>query len=137
MAGFIFKKTSNGTANLGGPYSVVWSSAVAGNTQAGIRVNSTGSIQSREGGTYTNLFTWLLSGSAAAYDVRITGVVGTAPTGTAAGTWVNAGTSPEWLVQDGIVDLSSVNSSFTLEISLAGAASAFDSASVNLSSERV
>lgn len=126
-----------GIPELNGPYSVIQTTSVAGNTTAGFRVSSSGTLERRNGSTYTVEHTWLPAGASAAdYDFRVTSITGTSPSGSAVNTWLNAGTSREWNVADGIVDGVEVFSSFSLEISLAGNATAFDSTSVDLTSER-
>lgn len=124
-------------AAIGPSYSALATGAIAANAVAGIRVNSSGIIETREGSTYTNQGTWLVSGAASDYDFRITSISGTTPSGSAANTWLNGGSSREWTIQDGLIDGVEVFSQFTLEVSLAGAATAQDSASVDLTSERI
>lgn len=80
---------------------------------------------------YTTFNTWLLSGSASSYDVRATVVSGSVTSGTT-GSWLNLGTTREWTRQNTLDIESSQQVVLTIELSLAGAATPIDSATVTL-----
>ena len=66
--------------------------------EVGYRINSSGAEESYEGsgGSYASINTWLNLGSAGDYDCRLTVNSGTAPAGSATGTWLDCGTSRAW-----------------------------------------
>lgn len=107
-------------------------------TQAGYRIDSDGNVYKIEGAAVTSIGTWLLSGSAADYEVRFTNNSGTAPSGSALATWLNCGTDRDWTNTDPTTDLSPVESSNTVELRRAGGTGAIlDSATIDLYSERI
>lgn len=136
MAHPVFRR-KRASAELAAAYSAFASGATFAGTAAGVRVNTSGVVQTRQGTTYTTASTWLLSGLSSDYECRITGVTGETPTGAASGTWVNCSTSPEWYIQDASADSVEAFSTFTLQIGLAGTSTAIDSAVVDLTADRV
>lgn len=65
------------------------SGAIAPTTaQASLQINPDGFVKRTEQGTTTNVFQWLLSGSAASFDIMAQLASGTTPSGTL-NTWLN------------------------------------------------
>lgn len=62
---------------------------------AGYRLNSSGVVEQRMGGSYSTLETWLGAYTNSGYEVRATLLSGTIGIGTF-GSWLNLGTSREW-----------------------------------------
>lgn len=105
-------------------------------TAAGWRIASDGNVSTRQGGVYIAQETWLLSGASSDYEVRCS-YTGTAPSGDATGTWLDAGTTREWFVQDAVADGVSVDSVLTVQLRLKGGpGTILSTATINLSSER-
>lgn len=102
---------------------------------AGYRINSSGDAEALNKTTYSTLETWLLSGSAADYDVRFTHIDGPVPDGDF-GAWLNIAAPAEisiTSVAEGEVQISRV----FVELAAAGSGVAFDSATITLQSERI
>ncbi len=108
------------------------SSAGAGVTTASYTIDSTGVVASHLG----TLETWLLSGSAADFDVRATLNSGTSPAGTL-GTWLNCGTDRTWSLTDVVADGSELICAITIEIRNATTLAVLDTAIVDIIAERV
>ena len=93
---------------LTGAWTVVWSrisitaqnifaTRFVGASTAGYRLNTSGIVESQATAVYTTLETWLVLGSASAYEARATVTAGALSSGTA-GSWLSLGTSREWTV---------------------------------------
>lgn len=95
----------------------VYHGLVSGNTTAGIRFNIGGTVDGLIGATYTNRFTWLLSGAAADYQILLTTVSGTSPSGSAIATWLALNSVREWsITRSGLAIPGTTESVFTLQI---------------------
>lgn len=91
------------------PNQSITSSNPGGSAIAGIRVNASGQLESRQQAVYANIMAWVFPGGSnpSDYEVLFTPLVGT-PTGSATNTWINAGTSPEWDASAGVLGISTV-----------------------------
>ena len=103
---------------------------------AGYRLNSSGIAESLSNLAYTTLETWLLSGAASDYEVRVTLSSGTLSSGTT-GTWQNLGTSRSWTVVDTTFDGIISEADIVVEIRDATTLMILDSATINLQAERI
>lgn len=110
----------------------------AANSTAGVRYNATGVSEARTGTAYASYETWLLSGAASDYDIRVTLASGTSPNLVNAGmnVWLNLGTSREWSLQDTDGGAAGgVTCALTVEIRNASTLAVLDTASVTLDSD--
>lgn len=98
---------------------------------SGYQLNSSGAEQEITTFGTSTFNTWLLSGSAANYDVFATLNSGTLTSGTT-GTWLNLGTSRSWLVTRTSNTAGSANVSLTIQIRPAGGGAVLDTANVTL-----
>ena len=103
---------------------------------AGYRLNSSGIAESIVDVTYTTLETWLLSGAASDYEVRVTLSLGTLSSGTT-GTWQNLGTSRSWTVVAGNSYPEIAEAEIVVEIRDATTLMILDTATITLYAERV
>jgi len=103
---------------------------------AGYRLNSSGIAESLSNLAYTTLETWLLSGAASDYEVRVTLSSGTLSSGTT-GTWQNLGTSRSWTVVDSTFDAVFAEAEIVVEIRDATTLMILDTATITLQAERV
>lgn len=103
---------------------------------AGYRLNSSGIAERLAGLTYTTLETWLLSGAASDYEVRVTLSSGTLSSGTT-DTWQSLGTSREWTVVDSALDASIVAAVIVVEIRDATTLMILDTATINLQADSI
>ena len=103
---------------------------------AGYRLNSSGIAESLSNLAYTTLETWLLSGAASDYEVRVTLSLGTLSSGTT-GTWQNLGTSRSWTVVDTTFDGIISEADIVVEIRDATTLMILDTATITLQAERV
>lgn len=103
---------------------------------AGYRLNSSGIAESLSNLAYTTLETWLLSGAASDYEVRVTLSLGTLSSGTT-GTWQNLGTSRSWTVVAGNSYPEIAEAEIVVEIRDATTLMILDTATITLQAERV
>lgn len=114
----------------------VASSVGIGGRTAGIRVNASGIQERLIQAAYTTVGTWLLSGAAADYEVRLDVVSGPTPSGSAVGTWLGAGTSREWTNFDGSSGDGGVLTTATLSVRDVATATLIDTAALTIEAER-
>jgi hypothetical protein len=117
-----------------------FSTGVTGTRNAGYKLTVAGAVQTSQGTTttpaYTTRETWLVSGTASQYDVRMTKNSGNAtPTGTL-NTWLNLGTERTWEVQDAAADAVEQNATCTVEIRDATTLAVLDTASILFTADR-
>ena len=103
---------------------------------AGYRLNSSGIAESLSNLAYATLETWLLSGAASDYEVRVTLSSGTLSSGTT-GTWQSLGTSRSWTVVAGNSYPEFAEAEIVVEIRDATTLMTLDTATINLQAERV
>ncbi len=103
---------------------------------AGYRLNYSGIAESLDDVTYATLETWLLSGAASDYEVRVTLSSGTLSSGTT-GTWQNLGTSRSWTVVAGNYYPEFAEAEIVVEIRNATTLTILDTATINLQAERI
>lgn len=115
--------------NLVGGYA--YGSAVAPADATSTYSLTNAGLEQRSGSADT---TWLTSGVAADYDVRATVTGGTLTSG-ATGSWINLGTTRSWVRTRTINVAGSDVVTLTIEISLAGAATAIATAAVTIEAE--
>lgn len=113
----------------------IYAERAAGTATAGYRLNSSGIAESQVNTGYSTLETWLLSGSASAYEVRATLSSGTLSSGTT-GTWENLGTSRSWTVADSTLDPYMSEAVIVVEIRDATTLLVLDTATITLQAER-
>lgn len=86
---------------------------------ASYRVNTSGIVERGRNGSYNTLEIWLLSGSAADYEIRVTETGGVGITGgSSIGSWLGLGATREWELTEGVLGSGS-QTFFTAEIRLA------------------
>ncbi len=134
-----------GDVTLSGESIFQFSSSPSDPQTAGVRFNSNGTVQKREGASYVQIDAstdWIIPNGDAnsTYDVRITNVVWTSGSAffveaAAEDVWINLGSNREWSVQDNTgTAAGSKDVSFTVEIRKDGGA-VLDSATYSLSAE--
>lgn len=106
------------------------------NTTAGYALNASGAVEKTEGTSTTTLETWLLSGSAGDYQVRATLLSGDTPSGTF-GTWQTLSSTRTWSLQDVVADATVLSAIFTVEIRLTSSGVVLDTATIELTSEKL
>lgn len=100
---------------------------------AGYRLNSAGTAQRLVQASYTTLETWLVSGTASQFEVRVTPTGDALSTGTT-GSWLALSSDREWtLVQ---ASVAAKSTSLLVEIRNASSGAVLDSATVTLYAER-
>lgn len=139
-----WKKVSDGWVGVGGVWKQFYTSVAVnllGLDPYGVAITPDDSTavytltsSGLEAATGLSDSTWLLSGVASDYDVRVTVTAGTLTSGTA-GAWLNLGTNRSWSKVNPS-NISSVQTvSMTVEISLAGAGVPIASAAVVITAE--
>jgi hypothetical protein len=98
---------------------------------AGYQLNSSGAEQELNQGVASTFNTWVLTGTAANYDVFATLNSGTLFSGTT-GTWLNLATTRSWQVQRTNNAAGTNSASLTIQIRPAGGGATLDTANVTL-----
>lgn len=105
--------------------------------QAGFQLTPFGAEQTKAGdATYVTVATWLLSGSASAYDVRMTSL-SSSGTGTLTGTvgsWLNLGTMRTWVARATAAVPGNYQNTLLCEVRDTATGTVLDSCTVTLSS---
>jgi hypothetical protein len=102
-----------------------------GSATAGLTLTSTGLVPGLRNFTWNTLETWLFSGAAADYEVRVTDTMGLLTSGPV-GTWEALNTNPTWYLTDNLPG-NSVSAPLTVEIRLATAPfTVLDTATITL-----
>lgn len=107
--------------------SVSYSTAVSTYT-----IGNDGKVKDQTGSI---LESWLLTGSASSFEVRVTVQSGRSLSGDAAGSWLGCGTSRQWSISNFAHDNSVIVSVFLAEIRDAGTQTVLTSATISLSAE--
>jgi hypothetical protein len=103
-----------------------------GNQTASYLLTPAGLVRKGDNGVYTTLETWLNSGSAADYEVRVTETGGDGLTSGTVNTWLTLASNQEWAREETVSGISST-AVFTVEIRLAASPfTVLDSASITL-----
>ena len=105
----------------------------SGTATGGYRLNTSGIVEKRLGGSYTTLETWLSFGTASNYECRATVISGALSSGTA-GSWLSLGTSREWTVTQSVVGTNTCD--LTIEIRNASTLVVLDSATITIEADR-
>jgi hypothetical protein len=118
----------------------VFSSGATGTRVAGIRYQSDGTIQKRNGvvGTAAYVATgssWLVAGAAVEYSLRATLTGGTAPTSGTLNTWSPLNTGRAYENQNGAIG-TTVSSTLLIEIRNTATTEVLDSCTITLDAER-
>ena len=105
--------------------------------EVGYQIASTGLERSYEGfgNPYITIDTWLLQGSAGDYDCRLTVNSGTAPAGSATGSWLSCGTTRAWTLTDTSPIGGPITNNCTIQIRDATTLNVLASATVTMSVE--
>lgn len=102
-----------------------------GSATAGLTFTPTGLVQGLRNFTWSTLETWLFSGTAADYQVRVTDTYSLLTSGPV-GTWETLNTNPTWYLTDNLPG-NSVSAPLTVEIRLATAPyTVLDTATITL-----
>jgi hypothetical protein len=102
-----------------------------GSATASYQLTNSGTVKNQDG---TTLESWLLSGSASAYEVNATLVSGALTTGTT-GSWLNLGTTQTWSIINSARDNSVKTASLTVQIRDVATQTVQASANITLSAE--
>jgi len=103
----------------------------SGTAAAQYSLLNTGVVREISNGVVTDIGSWLLAGSAADYECRMTMTSGTNFTGDALSTWLNLGTSRTWALSKSSPEGTNTGTA-TLEFSPAGSNTPIASATITI-----